>query len=199
MFDPYLTSNEFYSTSLRHLNAILDPVCLLDTVRQDYVQGKFTYSDIFHTVQSMLIAAADTTSVDTALVWSNLARFPEWQKTLRDEIENTNLASIQKWEHLPKTAAFMFETMRWNPSLHRSLFHTATKNIEVGGFSFGKGTIFSFSIAGIAMNPNYFENPYKFDPTRFLTEDECLKESFHVVKLHRIVFTLYHTSVIPYP
>ena len=161
------------------LNSILDPVCLLDTIRRDYVQGKFTYSDIFHTVQAMLIAAADTTSVATALVWSNLARFPEWQNTLRDEIENTNLASIQKWEHLPKTAAFMFETMRWMPSLHRSLFHSATRKLEIGGYSFGKDTLFSFSIAGIAMDPKYFEDPFKFDPTRFLSDDGCLKEQFH--------------------
>ena len=57
-----------------------EPSCLLDTMRQDYVKGKFTYSDIFHTVQSMLIAAIDTTSTQTAIVWSNLARWPEWQE-----------------------------------------------------------------------------------------------------------------------
>ena len=158
------------------LPLISDPVCLLDTVRQDYVQGKFTYSDIFHTVQAMLIAAADTTSVATALVWSNLARFPEWQQILREEIENTNPASIQKWEHLPKTAAFMFETMRWKPTLHRSLFHSATSQLEIGGYSFGKDTLFSFSIAGIAMDPKYFPEPFTFDPTRFLTAEGSLKE-----------------------
>ena len=148
----------------------------MDTVRQGYVQGDFTYSDIFHTVQSMLIAAADTTSIDTALIFANLARFPEWQVTLRKEIENTTLASIQKWEHLPKTAAFMFETIRWNPSLHRSLFHSAPKPFELGGYSFKKDSLFSFSIAGIAMNPKYFPDPFTFDPTRFLTEDGALKE-----------------------
>ena len=49
-------------------------------MRQDYVKGKFTYSDIFHTMQSMLIAAIDTTSTQAAIVWSNLARWPEWQE-----------------------------------------------------------------------------------------------------------------------
>ena len=53
---------------------------MLDTMRQDYVEGRFTYSDIFHTIQSMFIAAIDTTSTCTALVWSNLARWPEWQE-----------------------------------------------------------------------------------------------------------------------
>ena len=40
-----------------------EPVCLLDTMRQDYLQHKFTYSDVFHTVWASLIAAGDTTSV----------------------------------------------------------------------------------------------------------------------------------------
>lgn len=38
------------------------PVCLLDTMQRDYQKGIFTYSDMFHTVQSMLIGSADTVS-----------------------------------------------------------------------------------------------------------------------------------------
>ena len=73
----------------------------------------------------MLIAAADTTSIATSVVWANLARFPEWQKKLQNEIDNCN-KNIEKWEHLPLTAAFMFESMRWTPNFIRSLFHSVT-------------------------------------------------------------------------
>ena len=117
-------------------------------MRQDYVEGKFTYSDIFHTVQSM-IAAIDTTSTCTALVWSNLARWPEWQKIVREEVDNLPLSQIKKWDDVPKLSAFMYETLRWLPSMHRSLFHSATRSIEVAGYSFSKDTLFSFSTAGL--------------------------------------------------
>ena len=117
-------------------------------MRQDYVEGKFTYSDIFHTVQSMLIAAIDTTSTCTALVWSNLARWPEWQEIVRDEVDNISISQIKKWDDVPKLSAFMYETLRWLPAMHRSLFHSATRSIEVAGFSFSKDTLFSFSTAG---------------------------------------------------
>ena len=40
-----------------------EPVFLLDTMHQDYLQGQFTYSDVFHTVWSSLIAGGRTTSV----------------------------------------------------------------------------------------------------------------------------------------
>jgi len=158
---------------------------MLDTMRQDYVEGRFTYSDIFHTIQSMLIAAIDTTSTCTALVWSNLARWPEWQERaskpflgfpwksrryrfgwfsslskeiVREEVENIPLSQIRKWDDVPKLAAFMYECIRWNPVIHRNLFHSSTRNIEVGGFSFSKDTLFSFNVAGwrwqtISWNP----------------------------------------------
>ena len=62
-----------------------------------------------------------------SLMWSNLARWPEWQKRIQNEIDNSEMTSIEKWEHLPLTAAFFYETWRWLPSHHRSLFHSATK------------------------------------------------------------------------
>ena len=117
-------------------------------MHQDYVEGKFTYSDVFHTVQSMLIAAIDTTSTCTALVWSNLARWPEWQEIVREEVDNISISQIKKWDDVPKLSAFMYETLRWLPAMHRSLFHSATRSIEVAGFSFSKDTLFSFSTAG---------------------------------------------------
>jgi len=148
---------------------------MLDTMRQDYVEGRFTYSDIFHTIQSMLIAAIDTTSTCTALVWSNLARWPEWQEIVREEVENIPLSQIRKWDDVPKLAAFMYECIRWNPVIHRNLFHSSTRQIEVGGFSFSKDTLFSFNVAAVSMNEKYYPNPFKFDPNRFLNSDGTLK------------------------
>ena len=49
---------------------------------RDHRAGIFTYSDMVCTVWSMMIAAADTTSEGTTLIWVNMARFPEWQQKI---------------------------------------------------------------------------------------------------------------------
>ena len=59
--------------------------CLLDTMMRDYRAGIFTYSDMVCTVWTMMVAAADTTSEATTLVWLMMARFPEWQQKIYEE------------------------------------------------------------------------------------------------------------------
>ena len=59
-------------------------------------------------------------------MWSNMARWPEWQKRIQNEIDNSTVTSIQKFEHLPLTAAFFYETWRWLPIHHLSLLHAST-------------------------------------------------------------------------
>ena len=49
---------------------------------RDHKAGIFTYSDMICNIWSMMIAAADTTSEATTLVWLNIARFPEWQQRI---------------------------------------------------------------------------------------------------------------------
>ena len=52
---------------------------------RDYRAGIFTYSDMVCTVWTMMVAAADTTSEATTLVWLMMARFPEWQQKIYEE------------------------------------------------------------------------------------------------------------------
>ena len=95
-------------------------------MRKDFLANRFTYSDVFHTVWMSIIAAGDTTSMSTCLMWSNLARWPEWQKRIQTEIDNSTISSIEKFEHLPLTAAFFYETWRWLPTHPSNLLHSTT-------------------------------------------------------------------------
>jgi len=145
------------------------PQCLLDTMMRDHQAGVFTYSDMVCTVWTMMVAAADTTSEATTLVWLSLARFPEWQQKLYEEARDANF-DAKRFEEMPLISAFILETLRYTPSLHRSLFHTTTETVEVGGYSFNSGTIFSYSVASFMMNEKYFPGPFKFNPLRFVDD-----------------------------
>ena len=70
------------------------------------------------------------------------------KKIVRDEVENIPLSQIRKWDDVPKLAAFIYETIRWNPAVFRNLYHTATRQIECAGYTFSKDTLFSYNIAG---------------------------------------------------
>ena len=70
------------------------------------------------------------------------------KKIVRDEVDNVPLSQIRKWDDVPKLAAFMYETIRWNPAVFRNLYHTATRQIECAGYMFSKDTLFSYNIAG---------------------------------------------------
>ena len=76
----------------------------------------------------------------------------EWQEIAREEVDNLPISQIKKWDDVPKLSAFMYETLRWLPAMHRSLFHSATRSIQVAGYSFSKDTLFSFSTAGEIIN-----------------------------------------------
>ena len=95
-------------------------------MRKDFLQQRYTYSDVFHTVWMSLIGAGDTTSMSVCLMWSNLARWPEWQKRIQNEIDNSKISSIEKFEHLPLTTAFFYETWRWLPTHPCNLLHITT-------------------------------------------------------------------------
>jgi len=101
------------------------PQCLLDTMMRDHHAGIFTYSDMVCSVWTMMVAAADTTSEGITMVWLMLARFPEWQEKIYEEARDKNF-DAEKFEDLPLVSAFILETFRYTPCLHRSLFHCST-------------------------------------------------------------------------
>jgi len=160
----------------KNYNADSENTCLLDATYQDYKNGVFSFSDMFHTVQALLIAAADTTSELTALVFLHLARFPEWQQKLYEELREKNFM-VDRFEDAPITAAFIFESYRWTPIFHRTLFHTVTEPIEIDGHSIAPGSIISASTIGVASDPKFFPDPLKFDPRRFMKDEVMFKRN----------------------
>ena len=143
---------------------------------RDHDAGIFTYSDMVCTVWALMVAASDTTSETTILIWLNMARFPEWQQKIYDEASSA-LFTAERLEDVPLVAAFILETVRYCPCQHRNLFHTTTVPVEVDGYKFNPGSIFSFSIASFMMDQKLFPEPFTFNPLRFIDENGKLKRN----------------------
>lgn len=94
----------------------------------------------------------------------------EMEKTISGDLPQTS-KDIQELNLLK--AAFD-ETMRVAPPLSFTLGYEAMETCPIGPNGvIPKGSILNFVIGDIHRNPNYFEDPNKYDPYRWLTKDKA--------------------------
>ena len=124
----------------------------------------------------LMMAAHDTiTSSATSLLWL-LAKHPEWQQKLRDEVEAvTGGADAQgkprdlAYENLGKlelTEMAFKEALRFIPPVP-SMPRRALRDFEFGGYRIPAGTPVGINIHYTHHSAEYWDEPEKFDPLRF--------------------------------
>lgn len=118
-----------------------------------------------------LVAGHETTSSLIALVLYNLARHQRLQNHLYTELKDLELtyAAISGHEYLD---AVVQETLRLYPVAPFTDRETRDDYMIPGTSIFlPKGCIVNLLFLSIHYNPEYYENPERFDPDRFLPEN----------------------------
>lgn len=130
----------------------------------------------------------DTVSSQVAFVFQVMAEYPDIQARLQMEIdealERTNgrltYEVVQEMKYLD---AVISETMRFYP-LASFLDRTCTKRFELPPalpdgkpFTVEPGMNLWIPVMPIHMDPNYYENPRKFDPDRFMDDGKKILNS----------------------
>lgn len=114
-------------------------------------------------------AGYDTTASASSWILHRLARRPDWQRRLREEllaIDPDDLDTLEKGKATPETEWFLFETERYTPSV--ILFpRIALQDIEYDGFVIPEGTPIFYSPYMSGRDPASFPNPNCFDPDRW--------------------------------
>jgi cytochrome P450 len=124
----------------------------------------------------LMMAAHDTiTSSATSLLWL-LAKNPEWQDKLRDEIESVTggvdadgRVRDLAYEDLGKlelTEMAFKEALRFIPPVP-SMPRRALREFEYGGYRIPAGTPVGINIHWTHHSEEYWDEPEKFDPMRF--------------------------------
>lgn len=152
------------------------PNCMLDLLLVDVHQGKLTRTDLVNVVFNMLFAGSDTTATQARNVFIFLSQQPELQERIYQELAAFDFKP-KSLKSCPLFESTLSETMRFGPSLYRSLLHTTTKPINIGPFGpFAVESLVSLGISGINMNEKYFPEPFNFKAERFLDENKEFKD-----------------------
>ncbi len=151
-------------------NPVQDESLLGTLINARDEDNTFSETQLRDETVTMLIAGAETVSTTLAWFFHELARYPEVEQRLVDELQ-TQLGdrpiSFQDFRKLPYTAAAINEAVR----LHHPnwfLSRRAVSSLTLGGHRIPAGAEVAFSPSTMNRDPDVFDDPLRFDPDRWL-------------------------------
>ncbi|KAI0593008.1 cytochrome P450 [Biscogniauxia sp. FL1348] len=144
---------------------------------------EFRQSDIWSEALFLIPAGGDTTAAAMSALFFYLSRDPERYRKLADEIRTTfssgsDICGGPKLSGCQYLRACIDETLRISPPVNGTLWRElaadddGTKPFIVDGHVIPKGTQVGVNIYTLHHNPEYFPDPYAFNPERWLEGDE---------------------------
>lgn len=122
----------------------------------------------------MLLAGQENLTSSLTFTLFLLSKNPEFQECAAKECALLKLSSIGTVEELhaalPFTYACYCEALRMYPPTY-NLGRQAVKNTQVGKFIVPEGCSVAFNVAAIYNQSQYYANPAKYNPERFMAEN----------------------------
>ena len=132
-------------------------------------QDRLSDEEVADQVLIFLLAGHDTTASTLACLLVELARAPEWQQTLRDEIDRGLAGPVVGPDDLPDlpwTLRAVREAMRLYPAAH-SIGRSTTANEVLLGYRIPAGSAVVITPWAVHRSPKIWPDPDTFDPRRF--------------------------------
>ncbi|XP_078575958.1 cytochrome P450 2D15-like [Branchiostoma floridae x Branchiostoma japonicum] len=152
---------------------------LLEEHRGNRILSDLPQDNIINVIRNLFVAGTDTTA--TTLRWAllYLVMNPDVQRKVQEEIDvslGKQTPSMQLREHLPYTEATIREALRIRTISPSSVPHETTAPATVLGHQIPAGTFIIPNLWSLHMDPKYWPDPERFDPTRFLDSDGQLSQ-----------------------
>ncbi|KAK7032164.1 hypothetical protein VNI00_013338 [Paramarasmius palmivorus] len=104
-----------------------------------------------------------------------LAAFPDVQRKAQEEIDRVvgheRSPVLQDIDNLPYIRALIQEAHRFHPVAPLAIPHSASADEEYRGYIIPKDTTIFVNTYAIFHNPDYFEDPEKFNPDRYMKQE----------------------------
>lgn len=145
-------------------NDLFSRLCLA----KDENGKQFSDKEIVDHLIFILMASHDTTAITLTFMTYYLAKYPEWQKQVKDEISSiqspikdpTDLRQYEKLNLVVK------EVLRLRPPLTQ-VVRKLTTSLEVDGTTIPKDSVVSLIMHKTQRDDRVWTNPHSFDPMRF--------------------------------
>ncbi|KAF8073626.1 cytochrome P450 [Lyophyllum atratum] len=124
-------------------------------------------------VSSVLyIAGSETTSSTLSFFILAMLLYPEYQTKAQEEIDaiigSERLPEFHDRQSLPFLECLLQETLRWKHSTPSGVPHRSMEDDVYKGMFIPKGSIIIPNTRGMTLDENVYQNPFAFEPTRFL-------------------------------
>ncbi|KAF2354401.1 Cytochrome P450 [Trinorchestia longiramus] len=134
----------------------------------------FRKGALYQIITDLFGAGSDT--INNMLKWDAflLARYPEYSKRMQEQIDEVvardHMVSLDDKPRLPLVEAFTVEALRYSSMIILNVQRMATRDTTIQGYFVPKDTIVQVANYCIHHDPQYWDDPHKFYPERFLDE-----------------------------
>jgi cytochrome P450 len=159
-----------------------DSLCKLLLEMKETEHIPLSDRDFSYIPASLFGAGSDTTASTLCTAFLALVTHPETLQAAHAELDSvvgpTRSPTFDDEKSLPYLTALVKEVLRWRPvAVLGGTPHASTEDDTYEGHYIPSGTTVLGNSWAINLNEEYYPNPHRFDPTRFLRSDESKHKS----------------------
>ncbi|KAG6819142.1 hypothetical protein H0H93_014943 [Arthromyces matolae] len=148
----------------------------LEELQRGELEPEITIEHIQGASGILYVAGAETTSSTMSTFIFALLLHPECQIKAQEEIDRIvgpdRLPEFSDRESLPYVECLLQETQRWHPTIPFGVPHYSMEDDVYDGMFIPKGSMVLANARGMTWNENVYEDPFTFNPDRFLPKPQ---------------------------
>ena len=149
-----------------------------NTIKKTAEWSGFDMNEILAQLDTFIIAGLDTTSVALVCLLYHLAKYPNYQQQIYEEIQQVFDDDIKRELTIEEVNKFVFLNAFINESLRmKPVFYTCSRKVMKDvkldeNYTIPANTDVTIYIEKILKDPDYFPDPLVFRPERFLGDQK---------------------------
>ncbi|XP_072130572.1 cytochrome P450 2C44-like isoform X2 [Mobula birostris] len=152
---------------------------------KDDLNSEFFQENLLLTTLNLFLAGTETTSTTLRWALQILAKYPEVQEKIHNEIDDVigshRRLAIEDRAKMPYTDAVIHEVQRYIDIAPLSVPRMTTSDVNFRGYLIPKGMFVIPVLSSVLKDNSHWESPESFNANHFLDENGCFKKSENFV------------------